>query len=195
MPELLPLSTVAPAERRDAARNREALLCAARRLVAQEGADGLTMDRLAVEAGVGKGTVFRRFGSREGVMGALLDEHARGWQAQVISGPPPLGPGAPPRDRLVAFGRSLIELNLATADLLHAAGRAVQPSYAASGFIAMHVRHLLRTAGVEGDLMLLAVALAAPLDLRILQQQVRAEGVDVERIHAAWVDLLDRVLR
>ena len=31
------------------------------------------MDALAAEAGVGKGTVFRRFESREGLMAALLD--------------------------------------------------------------------------------------------------------------------------
>lgn len=195
MPEPLPLHTSAPTERRDAARNREALICAAKRLVAQEGALGLTMDRLACEAGVGKGTVFRRFGSREGVMAALLDERARSWQAEVISGPAPLGPGAPPRERLVAFGRSLIELNLDAAELLAAAGRAVEPSYAANSFVAMHVRHLLRAAGVDGDLVLLAVAVIAPLDLPILQQQVRIEQVDIDRIHAAWVDLIDRVLR
>lgn len=193
-PEALPVTFGLPTERADAARNREALLCAARRLVAAEGADALTMDRLACEAGVGKGTVFRRFGSREGLMGALLNEHARAWQARVLSGEPPLGPGAPPRERLVAFAASLIELNLSGAELIAAAGDAVERSFAMDSFVATHVRYLLRTAGAHGDLPLLAVALIAPLDRRILDQQVRIEGIDRDRILTAWTDLVDRVL-
>ena len=45
----------------DAARNREALLAAAQRLLRKCGPDGITMDAVACEAGVGKGTLFRRF--------------------------------------------------------------------------------------------------------------------------------------
>ena len=51
------------------------------------------MDAVAAAAGVGKGTVFRRFESREGLMAALLNHSETEWQAAVISGPPPLGPG------------------------------------------------------------------------------------------------------
>lgn len=47
-------------ERGDAARNRALLLDAARRLVAERGADAVTMDDVAAAAGVGKGTLFRR---------------------------------------------------------------------------------------------------------------------------------------
>ena len=57
---------------------------------------GVTMEAVATEAGVGKGTVFRRFESRAGLMAALLNHYESAWQAAVISGPPPLGPGAPP---------------------------------------------------------------------------------------------------
>ncbi|MGH3637242.1 MAG: helix-turn-helix domain-containing protein, partial [Mycobacterium sp.] len=60
-------------ERGDAARNRALLLDAAHRLVAERGADAVTMDDIAAAAGVGKGTVFRRFGSRAGLMMVLLD--------------------------------------------------------------------------------------------------------------------------
>ncbi|PWJ26190.1 TetR family transcriptional regulator [Branchiibius hedensis] len=194
MPLPLPVAFGAPTERADAARNREALLCAARQIVAAEGIDALTMDRLAASAGVGKGTVFRRFGSREGVMGALLNEHARAWQESVISGPPPLGPGAGPRERLIAFGASLFELNRSSTELIAAAGESVQRSYATESFIATHVRYLLRSAGVTGDLTLLAVALIAPLDRRILDQQVRIEHMDRDRILAGWADLVDRIL-
>jgi AcrR family transcriptional regulator len=95
-----------PAERADAARNRRLLLATAREMLAAHGADKLTMDGLAERAGLGKGTVFRRFGTRAGIFQALLDDDERAFQQQVLSGPPPLGPGAPPLDRLIAYGRA-----------------------------------------------------------------------------------------
>ncbi|WP_435742618.1 TetR/AcrR family transcriptional regulator [Nocardioides sp. SYSU DS0663] len=192
---LLPLLGTPAPERRDAARNREALLAAAEELVAASGADAVTMDAVAARAGVGKGTVFRRFESREGLMGALLDRSESAWQAAVISGPPPLGPGAPPMDRLLAFGRSRLETTLLHTELIRAAGRAGTRSYAAWSFTAMHVRYLLGELGVAGDLPLLATALLAPLELPVVEQQVSVEGFPVERVHTAWVDLVRRVVR
>ncbi|GAA2014900.1 MULTISPECIES: TetR/AcrR family transcriptional regulator [Nocardioides] len=192
---LLPLLHDAPVERADAARNRAALLEAAGRLIGRcGGLERVTMEAVAAEAGVGKGTVFRRFDSREGLMAALLDHSETAWQASVISGPPPLGPGAPPLDRLLAFGRSRIEATLLSADLIRAAGRAGTRSYAAYSFVAMHVRHLLTELEVGGDLPLLATALLAPLEVPVLEQQVRVEGFAVERVYAAWADLVRRVV-
>lgn len=191
----LPLLDAPPTERRDAARNREALMCAAAALVAEHGAGAVTMDAVAARAGVGKGTVFRRFESREGLMGALLNASETDWQASVISGPPPLGPGAPPRDRLLAFGRSRIEVTLKHADLIREAGRVGPRSYAAYSFTAMHVRYLLGEIGVTGDLPLLATALLAPLEVPILDQQVRIEEFPVDRVYDAWVDLVGRIIR
>jgi len=190
---LLPLLGEPPPERRDAARNREALLVAAQALIDHCGIEGVTMDALASRAGVGKGTVFRRFGSREGLMAALLNFSETEWQASVISGPPPLGPGAPPMDRLLAFGRSRLEVSLTFADLIRAAGRAGSRSYAAYSFVAMHTRHLMGELGVTGDIALLSTALLAPLELPILEQQVHIEGIDVDRIYDSWVELAHRI--
>jgi polyketide synthase 12 len=81
-----------PTERADAARNRRHLLATARDMLAEQGADQLTMDGLAERAGLGKGTVFRRFGTRAGIFRALLDDAERAFQEQVISGPPPPSP-------------------------------------------------------------------------------------------------------
>jgi AcrR family transcriptional regulator len=190
---LLPLLEDLAPERRDAARNREALLVAAERLIDHCGIEGVTMDAVAAGAGVGKGTVFRRFGSREGLMAALLNFSETEWQASVISGPPPLGPGAEPMDRLLAFGRSRLELNLRLAHLIRAAGRAGSRSYAAYSFVAMHTRHLMGELGVSGDIALLSTALLAPLEVPILEQQVQIEGIHVDRIFEAWVDLAHRI--
>ena len=191
---LLPLIGEAPPERSDAARNRTALLRAAQELVTEHGYDAVTMDAVAAKAGVGKGTVFRRFESREGLMGALLNDSESAWQASVMRGEPPLGPGAEPMERLLAFGRSRLDVVLEHADLIRNAGfGGATRSYAAYSFAATHVRHLLGELGVRGDIPLLAVALMAPLELPILDQQLRIERLDVERVHAGWADLAHRI--
>lgn len=192
---MLPLLGEPAHERSDAARNRVALLVAARSLVQRCGVAGVTMEAVAAEAGVGKGTVFRRFESRAGLMAALLNFSESAWQAEVMSGPPPLGPGAEPLDRLLAFGRSRLRLNVTHGELIEAASRSFGRSYAAHSFAAMHVRYLLGEIGVDGDLPMLATALLAPLEAVILDQQVRIEGIDLERIDAAWTDLVRRVVR
>jgi AcrR family transcriptional regulator len=190
---LLHLLGEPPPERSDAARNRAALLSAAQAIAETCGYDAVTMDEVAARAGVGKGTVFRRFESRAGLMGALLNASETEWQASVMSGPPPLGPGAPPMDRLLAFGRSRLDIVLQHADLIRNAGLAGNRSYAAYSFAATHVRYLLGELSVRGDIALLAVALMAPLELPILDQQVRIEHMDVDRIYAGWVDLAQRI--
>ena len=65
--------------------------------------------RRRARPGSARARVFRRFDSREGLMAALLNHSETEWQASVISGPPPLGPGAEPMERLLAFGRSRLE--------------------------------------------------------------------------------------
>ena len=191
---LLPILGQEVRERSDAARNREALLVAAQRLVDQCGVESVTMDAVAEGAGVGKGTVFRRFGSRAGLMAALLDQFEADWQADVIGGPPPLGPGAPPRDRLFAFGRSRLEQNLRGSALIRAAASAPARNYAVYSFAATHLRYLLDQLEVAGDIALLATDLLAPLEVFILEQQIDIEGMDVERISAGWEDLAERII-
>lgn len=194
VPQLLPLAGDPPPERSDAARNREALLVAAASLIERHGIGCVTMDAVAAEAGVGKGTVFRRFDSREGLMGALLNRSETAWQRLVLSGPPPLGPGAPPLDRLLAFGHSRMELNLRHSELINAAGRAGHRSYAAVSFTAMHVRYLLGELRVSGDIAILATAILAPLEVMILGQQTSIEQIPLTRIRAGWDELVRRVV-
>ncbi|MBS44980.1 MAG: TetR family transcriptional regulator [Nocardioides sp.] len=190
----LPLLGGPPPERSDAARNREALLRAALRLVDERGVDCVTMDEVARAVGVGKGTVFRRFESREGLMAAVLDHSETAWQASVISGPPPLGPGAPPRERLRVFGHVRIENTLRNAALIRAAGGAGRRAYAVAAFASTHVRYLLGELGVEGDRGYLAAALLAPLEIPVLEQQIEVDRMPLDRIRHGWDDLVDRVL-
>src|SRR5215472_16805071 len=171
------LAAAAPQERGDAARNRALLLDAARRLVAERGADAVTMDDVAAAAGVGKGTVFRRFGSRAGLMMVLLDEDERAGQQAFLFGPPPLGPDAPPLDRLLAFGRDRLRFAHTHHELLSAANRDPHTRHASLinapyMVLRMHVRMLLASAGSAGNLDAQADALLARLDADYVEQQL-----------------------
>src|SRR4051794_16916552 len=116
----LPQIDAEPPERADAARNRERVLGAAARLFATHGPDCVTMEAVAAEAGVGKGTVFRRFGDRAGLARAILSEPESKLQEAMIRGPAPLGPGAPPVQRLGPFRPAHPELLHRHAPLLFA---------------------------------------------------------------------------
>jgi len=183
----LPQWDAAPSERGDAARNRQLLLDAARRLIAERGAANVSMDDLARAAGVGKGTVFRRFGNRAGLMTVLLDEDERASQQAFLFGPPPLGPAAEPLDRLVAFGRMRIAFAHTHHELLSAANRDPGTRHnAALTVLRTHVRVLLESADTTGDLDAQADALLALLDTDYVEHRLTAGGKTIEQVGDAW---------
>ena len=59
--------------RRDAERNRQRILQAAREVFAERGL-GVTLDEIARHAGVGVGTVYRRFADKEALIDALFED-------------------------------------------------------------------------------------------------------------------------
>jgi polyketide synthase 12 len=190
-------------ERADAVRNRLHLLATAREMLAERGPDKLTMDDLAERAGLGKGTVFRRFGTRAGIFQALLDDEERAFQEQVLSGPPPLGPGATPLDRLIAYGRARVGFLFAHREIARAAIDGTQPVPAGpeTSLSWMHIRTLLGQIDLgPADLDTLAIQLAAALDgplLLFLSAVDRTEAASTieERIAQGWQDLVNRVCR
>ncbi|MFG1664672.1 TetR/AcrR family transcriptional regulator [Streptomyces sp. Y7] len=184
-----------PCLRADAARNRARLLEAASELIAEHGAAGVTMEAVAAAAGVGKGTVFRRFGDRTGLLTALLDHSARKLQGDFLGGPPPLGPGAPPVERLRAFGvavlyRTAEQLDLQMAAQPEPARRFSHPSVKA---LHTHVAVLLRQIQPGADCDLLAQTLLAYLDPALIHHLTRQCGMPMDRLEAGWLDLVDRV--
>ena len=190
-----------PAERADAARNRRHLLATAREILAEQGAGQLTMDGLAERAGLGKGTVFRRFGTRAGIFQALLDDEERDFQQAVLSGPPPLGPGATPLDRLIAYGRARTGFLISHRGIARAAldGRERVPAGRQSPMSREHIRFLLagmRLAAV--DLDVLAIQLTAALDgpplLFLSSELLDEDAADVTaRLGRGWEDLARRI--
>lgn len=190
-------------ERADATRNRAVLVATAREMLAEAGIDKLTMDALAERSGLGKGTVFRRFGTRAGIFQALLDESERAFQERVISGPPPLGPGAEPLDRLVEFGRARIRFLLENRKIARAAldGRTPLPLGPPAAMTQMHIRVLLRQMSLSaGDLDVLAMQLTAALDVPLLlylplDGTGPPEEATEDRLSRGWEDLIRRVCR
>jgi AcrR family transcriptional regulator len=189
-----------PRERADAARNRRHLLATARAMLAEQGADRLTMDALAERAGLGKGTVFRRFGTRAGIFQALLDDDEHDFQQQVISGPPPLGPGAPPLDRLIAYGRARTGFMTGHRVIARAAldGREHAPGGQQTPISRVHIRYLLQALRLGAvDLDVLALQLTAALDAPLLLYLSGAADAPeiTDRLGRGWEDLVVRVCR
>ncbi len=134
------------------------MLDAAAQLFAERGVAAVSMDDVAAAAGVGKGTVFRRFGDKSGLAVALLDERERELQQALLSGPPPLGPGAPPAERLTAFVQAYLDYATGHLDLVRLSETASPGARYRIGsyrFWHRHVQVLLTQAGVPA---------AAPVD-------------------------------
>jgi AcrR family transcriptional regulator len=193
----LPMLEPTGHERADAARNRATILSAAECLVAQRGAQQVTMDQVACAAGVGKGTLFRRFGDRQGLMRALLDEGERDFQEGFIRGPAPFGPGAPSRERLVAFGERLLEHIEIQGDLIVAAENGAPGTRLRHSVYAAyraHVTALLRDSLYEGDVDYLADVLLGALVSELVMFQRRERGMSQEQLKRCWGQLVARLL-
>ncbi|OLF09052.1 TetR family transcriptional regulator [Actinophytocola xinjiangensis] len=187
--------------RADASRNRNHLLATARTMLTDHGPDRITMDALADCSGLGKGTVFRHFGTRSGIFQALLDDNERAFQEGVLSGPPPLGPGASPRERLIAYGQARIRFLLEHHDIARAAldGRQPAPAGSATPLSRIHIRMLLTQLDLGPvDLDLLAIQLTAALDgpllLYLSKSELDATTCPTEqRLTTGWQNLIHRI--
>jgi AcrR family transcriptional regulator len=161
------------------------------------------MDGLAERACLGKGTVFRRFGTRAGIFQALLDDDERAFQEQVLSGPPPLGPGAAALDRLIAYGRARIGFQLEHFDIARAAldGHQPIPAGPETSLSRVHIRMLLGQIHPDAaDLDILAVQLTAALEGPFLlylstSDLTEAAHQSGQRLTQGWQDLIQRVCR
>ncbi|MGW6280116.1 TetR/AcrR family transcriptional regulator [Kribbella sp. NPDC055071] len=171
-------------ERADARRNRLRVLEAADRLFTEHGVKNVSLDAIAAEAGVGKGTVFRRFGDRAGLAVALLDEREQELQAKILTGSPPLGPGAPAIDRVVAFLDAYLDLLDRHVELFLDSENASDGARYRIGSYRLWHRHLvmlIEEARPELDADYTAHLLLAPLAAD-LHQALRSEGFTLARM-------------
>ncbi|MGA4996122.1 TetR/AcrR family transcriptional regulator [Nonomuraea bangladeshensis] len=180
-------------ERADAARNRAKILAAAEEIMAARGVEALSMADVAAAAGVGVGTLYRRFGDRAGLAHALIDRREREFQAAYLGGPPPLGPGAPAVERIRAFLHALATRTVNQLDLLLVAETAAPFARFGGAYHAYH-RHLailIAEARPGRDASYLADALLAPLAANLLAYRMGGEqGLTCKAIRAGLDDLL-----
>ncbi|PSL04643.1 TetR family transcriptional regulator [Haloactinopolyspora alba] len=177
-------------ERADAARNRRLLIDAAERLVREHGVAALSMEAVAEAAGVGVGTVYRRFGDLAGLAYALLDAQERVFQEEVLHGPPPVGPGAPPAERLHAFVHRYVERLDNHGELLTTA-ETMRYQAGAYRLQHLHLSTLISEIDSGLDAEYLAGAILETLAGRLFVHQNTDRGFSAERIKAG----LDQLLR
>jgi AcrR family transcriptional regulator len=157
--------------RADAQRNREKILTTAARVFAEEGLDA-HFERIAKEAGVGSGTLYRNFPSRE----ALIEAAYRNEVAKLCDAAPGLLRQLPPRQALRAWMGRFLDYStakLGMADALRAVIASGGDPYGNSRELMLEAISGLRRAGVQAGairpdldspdvlVMLIGIALAA----------------------------------
>ncbi len=160
-----------PSERADARRNRTRILAATRTLVAREGAEGLTV--------------------------ATVARAERDLQEDILRGRPPVGPGAPPGERIVAFLAALAALTDEHLELLFASETAKPGARFRTGAYSawrQHLTLLLAEAGPELDAPVVADLLLAPLAAESFDHLRRRQGLPLRDVQAAQRRLAEGLL-
>jgi AcrR family transcriptional regulator len=183
-------------ERRDAAENRERILATAQSLFSERGVEAVTMQEIARVAGVGQGTLYRRYPHKGALCQALLDEsmYAFYHDLATLSTGEDASPSA--LAQLDAFFTRLIALNEQNSALLSAmmdaaSGERRNEWYECPIYRWLHqaVAALLRRA-VDAqeipplDIDCTADALLAPCDIEVYLFQRHSRGFTPERIAA-----------
>ncbi|MFE5740848.1 TetR/AcrR family transcriptional regulator [Streptomyces celluloflavus] len=184
--------------RKDAARNRETVLAAADTLFARrESPADITMADVASAAGVGKGTLFRAFGDRAGLLRALYEARLEPVRQAVEAGPPPLGPTTPPRDRVPALLDAVLCFKLDNRRL----ALALEESGSGSPYQAEHYErwHGLLQAVLEQIPSLTesdftAHALLAATRADLVEHLAGEERIPREQMRAQFANFVTRVL-
>ena len=187
-------------ERADAARNRAAVLQAASQLL-DDATDPrhVSMDEIARAAGVGKGTLFRRFGDRSNLLLAVYDDRLAELRAAVNSAAPPLGPGAAPTERIIALLEEIVLFKLRNRRLVLAAESAGGGStnlYDAPQYTDLHglICQLLAELDWPQDVIWTAHALLATTRIDLVDHLVGEGGMSAERVVAELRMFVERLL-
>jgi AcrR family transcriptional regulator len=181
----------------DAARNHARLLNAAERIARERGLKHLTMEAVAVAAGVGKGTVFRRFGDRAGLLQALLQRSEDTFQAVHLSGPAQADGRDAAMEQLRAFGVAAIRRYAKEMELQMAAEPSPRQRYRRAPRRLYHERVsiLLGLAAPEADAELLSHALLGYLEPALLWHLSDQCELPLQRLEDGWLELVSRLTR
>jgi AcrR family transcriptional regulator len=193
------------AERRDAAANRNKILETAERLFAQHGVANVNMADIALAAGVGKGTLYRRFANKGELCLALMDTQMADFQNGMLSRMQQMNiAGVPKLEQLQQFIDALVYFTDVHSPLLCE----VQREGLLQGILDnnrlqmphfwqhMTISGLLKAAATAGEIPAdldtdyLADALLAPLVANLFQFQKEVRGFTLDRISAGMQTLV-----
>lgn len=204
-PAQQPSEPAEPRERPVAAAHRRQILAAARQLFAEQGVEATSMHEIARAAGVGQGTLYRRFAHKGALCLALLTERTAAFSADTeaalaAADGPALEQLAMLLERLAAFNEEhgpLLGAITAAAAGPRRAEAYTNPFYS---WLRATVGALLERAVARGEAAPLDVACAsdlllAPLAVDLYLHQRQGLGLSQERILATLRRLLVRGLR
>lgn len=137
----------------------------------------VSMDEVAQAAGIGKGTLFRLFGSRVGLLDALFDSRLGGLLDDIAAATGELGEDAPVVDKAVIAMRCVTRFKLVNSHLMRAREGDETPLYDIGFYRALH------------ELLVTLYREAAPDESR-----PHAEQAMHVLLGAAQVELLDELL-
>ena len=181
-------------ERADAAANRALILHTAERLFRERGVENVCMSEIAEAAGVGKGTLYRRYANKGELCLALMDTQMAEFQNAMLTLFNGLSAqGASYLQQLATFMRSLVEFTENHSPLLVEVQRAgmfqsVEHLNLPHFWQYMTVSALLKSAERNGelkgglDLEYLGESLLAPVQVDYFRFQRHVRGYPVERI-------------
>ncbi|MFD7555593.1 TetR/AcrR family transcriptional regulator [Streptomyces sp. NPDC059835] len=184
------------AERADAVRNREAVLAAADALFAASSSPhSVSMDEIAVAAGVGKGTLFRRFGDRAGLIGAVIASRLEPLRQAVREAQE--APGSTPRQRVRDLLDASLRFKIENRNLMAAAEDAgIGSPYEAEHYGWWHEMLRAQLEGVPGtrDADFTAHALLAAIRADLVAHLVDDAKMPPEGLRSALASYVDTVL-
>ena len=189
-----------PGERRDAAESRRRVLGVARELFSERGVDAVSMHEIGRVAGVGQGTLYRRYEHKGALCMALLSESIERMYQRALgreeAGGPALGQLAGLLEDLSHFNEENAPLLGAIRDSVGGERRTEMYRSPFFGWLQATVAALLGRAVEEGearetlDVEAVAGAVLAPLNVDLYLYQRKELGMERGRIVAAIRDLL-----
>ncbi|MFD7973737.1 TetR/AcrR family transcriptional regulator [Streptomyces clavifer] len=177
-------------------RNREAVLAAADNLFAASSTpQSVSMDDIAAAAGVGKGTLFRRFGDRAGLIGAVIASRLEPFQHAVQEAQE--AAASSPRQRVLDLLDASLRFKIENRNLMSAAEEAgLSSPYQAGHYGWWH--ETLRAAleqvpGVQAP-DFTAHALLAAIRADLVAHLIDDQEMTAEALRAALAAHIDNVL-
>lgn len=187
-------------ERRDAIEHRQQILSTARRLFAQQSVDSISMHQIALEAGVGQGTLYRHFAHKGLLCLALLAENTEQAQNEFkeylqTSTDSPLTQLESLLSHLLKFNEENTELLAAMLDAATGQRRIAAYDNPFYGWLSRTVANLLAGAVEKGEIKPLDIeysvdALLAPLGIDLYLYQRFELQFSPERISKGVYRLL-----